>query len=267
MNPKIPNTHRIALFGDGIGLPYLLGAVDRGSIVASVAAMDRPQYHQELKNLTDRHHLPLLIQPRKKTQEFDAYFEKLSLLRPTHLICFCYSMRIGSETLALVGQNAVNVHASLLPKNRGPNPVQWALIRGEKETGLTLHKMADEIDAGAILFQRRLPIEMADTWVSLMSKIDGVTPEFLKSGLNAYLQGQLDPVPQIESVATKNFRLTPEFPRIDFQSMTDLQIYNLIRAQVAPLAGAYITHQTVGLMRISERLELEEIAALRQRFA
>lgn len=257
-------TESIVLFTDGVGVEHLLSAVPKPKAI--VGASDRPQYHDTLSNAALQTGATFLIQPSRRSSGYKDFYDSIKLLSPSHLICFCYSMKIHAEVLGLFEGRAANFHASLLPKNRGPNPIQWSLIRGERVTGLTMHQIVEAIDAGPILAQKVLPIGDDDTWVSLALKIDHETPEFITENVNRWLKDQLTPRSQITEDSTTNFRLTPDFPLIDFDKMTVIQIYNLIRAQVHPLAGAYFVSDGKEV-RLPTKLSINEIAMLKEKLS
>jgi len=149
-------------------------------------------------------------------------------------------MKVRKDILNLVNYNAVNIHCSLLPKNRGPNPVQWSIINGEKETGVTLHYMDDGFDSGDIIAQKKIRINNRDTWISLQKKLIIFQKEILKRYIPLILNGLNKRVAQRDDLATMNRRLNSLSPKIDFNTMSNDQIYDLIRAQVKPLRGAYL---------------------------
>jgi len=231
----------IAIVGDAVGIPSLIRHVPRENVACLVAASLRPQYLDELGIVARRIGCPLLVQaPAKRLAESQAFLEEFRGMSCNSLLCYSYSMKIPSAILEAVGGNAVNIHAALLPKNRGPNPIQWALIKGERQTGVTAHQMVEGIDAGPIVGQVPVEISFEDTWVSLRDKITSVTETMLGSLIPRLVAGNVVCIPQDESQATINHRLTPDYPRIDFARMSDLDVYNLIRAQVSPLRGAFL---------------------------
>ena len=254
---------RIALVGDSFGLGMLLDAVPRERVACIVGASIRPACLASLEELSRRHHLPLLVQVRRMDPDFKKFLEGMKRLDCDSLICNSYSMLLPGEILSLVGGQAYNFHCSLLPRNRGPNPVQWSIIRGEAETGVTFHRMDGDFDSGPILRQQAVPINFEDTWVDVTQRINALLPPFVNQGVALLLDGNLTPRLQDDRLATRNPRLTSESPRIHFDQMSDLQIYNLVRAQVAPLAGAFVVRNELEV-RFPGRLTLSEIAALRQ---
>jgi len=256
---------RTALFGDSAGLEALLEAVESEKFCCIVCAGNRPQYHGAIRSLARNIGARLLIQPKYGGKEYARFFRSFTDAHPDSIICYSYSMIVRGDILRMVGYNAVNIHGALLPKNRGPNPVQWALIKGEELTGATIHYMNEEVDAGDIIAQKRVAIGATDTWVDLKSEVDAACLGLINEYVPKFLKKDVPRSPQDEQSATKNFRLNADYPKIDFSAMDDREIFNLIRAQVAPLEGAYIDVNGEK-MRIREFIPLGNIGELRKKY-
>ena len=258
--------NRILLFSDSYGLPILLQSIPEeliiGVVIASIRINDKVKIEVILKDTN----IPIFVQPAFKNGEsYNVFYSKLKEIKPELIICSSYSMLIRQDVFNLVRGRAYNVHYSLLPLNRGPNPVQWALIKGEEKTGITIHQMHTTIDTGPIAFQLSVEISEDDTWVSLLDKLTMVSEGFLKKRIPYLINKQVELIKQDEWKASTNVRLTPDSPLIDFNKMTDLEIYNLIRGQVKPLKGAYLISDT-NRVYINEFTNLTEIQNLRLKY-
>jgi UDP-4-amino-4-deoxy-L-arabinose formyltransferase/UDP-glucuronic acid dehydrogenase (UDP-4-keto-hexauronic acid decarboxylating) len=257
--------HKIVLCGDIFGVKRLISVVPHDAIAGIIGASIRPQYLDDLGVVAESVKAPLLIQPEHRAARYDSFMTDVRRLKVDMLICSSYSMIIRDEILEVVNGNAVNVHASLLPKNRGPNPIQWTIIRGEDSTGITMHYMNSKVDSGDMVAQHEIRVQFDDTWVLLRDRIAAEMTAFLKAWVPEILCGGAPRIRQDESQATSNPRLGPEYPKIDFDTMSDLQIYNLIRAQVAPLRGAYV--EAGGRkVHLDVFVPFEEISGLRKRY-
>lgn len=254
---------RVALVGDAVGLPVLLEHVPSDRIACIVVAEIRERPESVVGPLA-REGVPVLTQPRRRSDAYAAFGEAFARLQPDLLLCNSYAMKVGPDILALVSGNAINAHAALLPKNRGPNPIQWAILRGDSLTGVTLHYMVDEIDAGDIVAQRAVPITDCDSWLTVRDRVNTALRDLIATELPGILAGTNPRTPQDAASATVNPRLTPDSPRIDFERMTDEAIYNLVRAQVHPLAGAYLDLPDGHRRRFTEMLTREEVVRLRR---
>jgi methionyl-tRNA formyltransferase len=249
-----------ALFGDSAGVPQLLAAVT--DIACIVGASIRPQYNDLLRQIATDHDVPFLIQPKRNSAEFVDFVQQVQETSPEWILCNSYSMLLPTDLLHLAPSGAANIHGSLLPRNRGNNPTQWAIIKGETETGVTLHLMDHTLDTGAVLAQRSVPIELEDTWVTVNENLAEATRQLIAESVPQMLRKELVPLPQDSSLASSNPRLNKDSPRIE-ESMTDIEVYNLIRAQVVPLNGAYIETAN-GRVHFPNFVPLENIPQIRE---
>jgi len=129
-------------------------------------------------------------------------------------------------------------HDSLLPKYRGFSPTVWAIANGEKYTGVTLFKIAEEVDMGDIVDQITVPIGPKDTIADVMEQITLAYLALLEKNINGLLNGSIKLRPQDDSCATYTCKRLPEDSKIDW-SLSYKNIYNLIRAVTLPYSGAY----------------------------
>lgn len=257
---------RIVLVGDAYGIPELLAHVPISRIAAIIGASVRPASHAALRAAAEPHGIPVLIQPRHTDAAYPDFIRAVAALRPDGIVCHSYAMLLRPELLALVEGRAYNLHMSLLPKNRGPNPVQWALIHGDNETGVTLHRMDEGFDTGPIVAQERITISDDDTWVTLLSRLKLSAASLLRHSLLPVINGDMQETVQPEASARSNARIPQESFAVDFSTMSDRAIFNLIRAQVAPLKGAYID-TAQGRVRFDTYVPPAQIQNLRSRYA
>lgn len=122
----------------------------------------------------------------------------------------------------------VNVHASLLPKHRGGAPIHYALIQGDKETGVTIMETVKEMDAGDMISHRSIPITDEDNVGTLFEKLAIVGRDLLLDTLPAYLAGDIQPEAQDPSQVTFSPNIRPEEERLDW-TKTNRQLFNQIR--------------------------------------
>ncbi len=159
-------------------------------------------------------------------------------LNPDILFSFYYRRLIRRPLLDLPSAGCLNLHGSLLPKYRGRCPVNWVLVNGEKETGLTLHYMTPRPDDGDIVDQERVPIGDDDTAASLYEKLMPAADCLLDRALPRILRGTAPRLPQDHSRASYFGGRTPEDGLIDW-SETATRIRNLVRAVTHPYPGAF----------------------------
>jgi len=123
---------------------------------------------------------------------------------------------LSKEILDMPRFGCVNIHASLLPKYRGAAPIQWAVIDGEEETGVTIQQMNEGVDTGDILSQEIIKLDKKETGASLFDKLAICGAELIVSTLAEIEKGSLTPVKQDESKATHAKKLQKEIGRLDF---------------------------------------------------
>lgn len=228
----------ILLFGDSWGMPDLIEAVPRSFICGIVAAEIRPHSHQSLKDIAGAVDSSFIIQPRAQSDNYPAFIERVRLVSPDLILVNSYSMLLRPELLTIPRYGAINVHAALLPEYRGSNPLQWALINNEQETGTTMHYMDESFDKGDIIAQKRVPIFLEDTWVGIHARLGEANRTILREQMPNIIGLTNARTPQDESRAKYYRRRTPEDGRIDWNEPA-INIYNLIRALVRPHPGAF----------------------------
>lgn len=252
---------RVLLFTDDGGLPMVLRHLAVSKVAGVVAASVRPQQHAAMRGLAADAGLALLIQPKHEDRAYGPFLSAVSALRPNFILVNSYSMKLWPDLLRLVGGRGVNIHGGLLPQYRGANPIQWAIIRDEREAGVTMHLLEDEIDAGPIIAQRRVPIRFDDTWREVHQRIAAATEELLAGDLAAAVEGSARSRVQDAALAGTYRRRRPEDGRIEWKARV-LDIYNLIRALVSPLPGAF--YEVAGTRRVlSKRTTVQEVVALK----
>ena len=163
----------------------------------------------------------------------------LQILRKSAADCavvVAYGRIFPPALLQLFPRSAYNLHASLLPKYRGAAPIQWSLIRGETETGVTLFRLDEELDHGPVLLQRRCPIDPEDTGATLARKLSRLGAELIPEGLDLLERGGESLTPQDHAAATHAPRLTKQDGVLDWRKEAS-SLHNLVRG-VQPWPGA-----------------------------
>ena len=133
-------------------------------------------------------------------------------------------------------KGAINLHGSLLPKYRGAAPIQWALINGESETGLTTFIIQPKVDRGNILLQKMIKIDSDDNYGSLAEKMSHTGAELLVNTVDRFESENVEPYNQLDSNATMAPKITPALTNISWEKSAK-EIHNLIRG-LAPFPGA-----------------------------
>ncbi len=160
--------------------------------------------------------------------------------RPDLLFSFYYRSMLKKEILSIPPLGAMNLHGSLLPKYRGRAPVNWVLVKGEAETGVTLHFMTEKPDAGDIVGQAAVPIAFDDTALTLFGKMEKAAEALLGDLLPRIAAGDIPRRPNEIAKGSYFGGRKPEDGRIDW-TQPAVAVYNLVRAVTRPYPGAFTT--------------------------
>lgn len=164
--------------------------------------------------------------------------EKIARVHPELLFSFYFRQMMKPQVLSLPTEGALNMHGSLLPKYRGRAPVNWVLVNGESETGVTLHHMDEKPDHGDIVAQHAVPISREDTALTLTRKLAEAARSVLREHYPRLAEGRASRTPQDHSRSSYFGGRRPEDGAIDWELPAD-SIRNLIRAVTDPWPGAF----------------------------
>ncbi len=211
-------------------------------IVAVVTHADDPKeeiWFASVANLAFRHHLPV-YQPRDPNDP--AFVAAMQRLEADFLFSCYYRHMLKKAVLELPRRGALNLHGSLLPRYRGRCPVNWVLVHGERETGVSLHYMEEQADRGDLVGQKRLPITPEDTALTLFARMTVAAGDLLRECYPLLRAGTAPRVPQDHTRASYFGGRRPEDGLIDWRQPA-LKIYNLMRAVTHPYPGAFTFFQ------------------------
>lgn len=213
-------------------VPSLRRLLDEGHSVAGVFTQpDKPKGRGHklapppVKELALSRGIPVYQPKSMRTPEAA---ELLRSLQPELVVVAAYGKILPQEILDIPARGCVNVHASLLPAYRGAGPIQWAVINGEKRTGITIQQMALGVDTGDILVQMELEIGENETAGELHDRLAPLGADALAAALTGLEEGSIQPIPQEEALATHAPMLSKELSRLDF-SKSARDLHNLIR--------------------------------------
>jgi methionyl-tRNA formyltransferase len=175
-----------------------------------------------------------VFQPERIRKE-PAFIQTLSQLAPDVIIVVAFGQILPESVLKIPQLGCINLHASLLPKYRGAAPIQWSIIRGERETGVTTMQMDVGMDTGPILLKRATPIAPDETAEALSSRLAEIGGPLLIETLSRLRKGDLTPIPQEGSEATMAPLLKKEDGVIRWEESAEA-IYNRWRG-VIPWPG------------------------------
>jgi len=166
------------------------------------------------------------------------WVDRIAELKPDVIFSFYYRNLLGEAILNSARIGAFNLHGSLLPAYRGRAPLNWVLVNGETQTGVTLHRMISRADAGAIIAQQAVEIADADDALSLHRKLTESAKHLLEGALPTLKSGTFSETAQDESKASYVGRRTPEDGRLEWEKPAQT-LHNLVRAVSDPWPGAF----------------------------
>ncbi len=219
-------------------------------VVAVVTQPDRERGRGRKKSPSPVKELALqqgrvLLQPEKVKEE--VFQEAIRGLHPDLFVVVAFGQILPKSLLEVPRFGAVNVHASLLPGYRGAAPIAWAILKGEKVTGITTMLMDEGMDTGDILVQAEIPIEKEDTGGTLQGKLSSLGGRLLMETVEKMKAGSLSPLPQDHSKATYAPPLKKEDGRIDWKKGAE-EIDRQVRG-FNPWPGAFTGWEN-GLLKI-----------------
>ena len=210
-------------------------------ILAVVTNPDKPSgrgnkvISSPVKQFAIDHNIPV-IQP-EKIKNNPEFIEKIKKLEPDLFCVVAYGKILPKEVLDIPKKGCINVHGSLLPKYRGAAPIQWAVINGDKTTGITTMYMDEGMDTGDIILKQEVEIGENETTGELWQRLSVIGGELLKETIALIEQNK-----EKREKQGNNFSIAPmlskEMARIDWENKTAIEIKNLIRG-LNPIMGAY----------------------------
>jgi methionyl-tRNA formyltransferase len=212
---------RIVFIGAGdIGVPTLQALLkSEHEIVGVVTQPDKPVGRAQrieptpIKRTLTESRIPILQPARIKGRQA---IEQIRALQPDVIVVMAYGQILPREVLEVPRIACLNLHASLLPRWRGAAPIQAAIAAGDPETGITVMYMAEGLDTGDILLQRRIDILPTDTGGSLYDRLAYIAPEALLEALQMLAKGNAPRIPQGNALATSAPKLTRNDGKIDW---------------------------------------------------
>lgn len=234
---------RLIVLGSGeFGLPTFEHLRERHEVLAVVSQPDRPAGRGRQLQPTPvahwaaQHQLPLLKPPDVNAPDV---IDRLADLHADAAVVIAFGQKLSPPLLSALGPLSVNLHASLLPRFRGAAPINWAILTGEKETGLSVISLAQKMDAGLIYARTRTPIDPLETAGELHDRLAALGPQLVDDVLERHARGALHGLPQDESLATRAPKLSKADSRVDFSA--DCQTVRCRIHGLTPWPGVTVT--------------------------
>lgn len=224
----------------------------KANVVAVVSQPDKPVGRKKelqeppVKRCAKGYNIPVL-QPEKIKEDYEMVLS----YKPDLVITCAYGQLVPEELLNSPQYGCLNIHASLLPRYRGGAPIHMAVINGETKTGITLMRMVKKMDAGAILGQKSVPIEVEDTTESMYDKLEKLGKELLSESLDDFFAGKLKEVEQNEREVTYAWNITKEQEFVSFNRPVEA-VYNHIRGLISwPVGHGIVKDKKVKFHQVS----------------
>lgn len=195
-----------------------------------------------VKEIAQMKKIPI-FQPKKIDEEI---IEKIKELSPDLIVVFAYGKIIPKEVLEIPKFKCLNIHPSLLPKYRGPSPIQNAILSGEEKTGITIMIMDEKVDHGDILFQTEVPIDNDETSADLFQKISILSSKLVTDKFPLWIQRKIKPKKQDDEKATYCQLIEREDGHV-FWNEEAQEIYNKFRA-FHPWPGIFSIFENNGVL-------------------
>lgn len=224
-------------------LEYLNNSKDF-EVAAVVTQPDKPAGRGKklsmspVKEFALSHNIPV-FQPKSIRKE-PGILEELKKIKPDFFVTFAFGQILSQEVLDIPKYHTINLHASLLPKYRGANPIQRAIINGDKETGICTMITELGLDCGDVCLKKVISISDLMNCEELFEQISDLSPELLAETLKGLVDGSIKPVPQCEEGVCMANKLTKEETLIDWSNPAE-KIHNLVRG-IYKSPCAYFLH-------------------------
>jgi methionyl-tRNA formyltransferase len=230
----MPDELKIAIIGWGFNAEKCLDAMLKEGVVPKVAFLPEKYHYQPMQNRCAEHAIKSVV------------FESIDLLKGKTenagldlLISASCPYRIPMAMTSSFRLGGINIHASYLPLYRGVHPVNWALINGENEIGVTIHRMDDNIDTGDIIKQEMIPVKIEDDINTMVAKLTDLGAELLVDVIRQYRDGSVKTKKQIRIAPCPTApKRTPNQGKIDWKQ-DSAAIFNLCRSLYEPYPNAF----------------------------
>ncbi len=237
---------KIVFFGTSdVGLPILKTLNEQHEVLHVITSPDRPVGRKQemtstpIATLATELNLP--VSKPQTVKNNPEFLDQLRALNADIFIVVSYGKILPIDLLEIPELKTINVHFSLLPKYRGPAPIQFALLAGEDIIGTTIFILDELVDHGPVLAMEEMPISPDDTFATLAPKLADLSAGLLIRLLPDYAAGEIIPVTQDHSQATTTHLIKKEHGKIDW-SKSATEIYNQWRA-FTPWPGIWTTFE------------------------
>jgi len=241
---------KIVFFGsDSFSLPFLEYLYEKNfEISLVITTPDKPKgrglklEETPTKSFAKRFNLNFI-----EVDKFKNFIEKIENVKGEIGVVVSFGKIIPENVLSIFPKGVINVHPSLLPKYRGPNPIRWQILNGERESGITIIKLTKEVDAGPILIQKKIEIDENDNYTKLSKKLIDCGKEILIEAIELIKLGKDRFFEQI-GVATYAPKFEDDFEKIDFNLNGDYLRRKILSLSLEPGAYAFFREKRIKIL-------------------
>ncbi len=232
------------------------------NVVAVVTAPDKPRGRGQqvsatpVKEFALRHSIPVLQPDALNDPRFAA---DIASINPDLMVVVAFRI-LPKEVFSIPRLGTFNLHASLLPRYRGAAPINWAIINGERETGVTTFFLREKVDTGNIILQRTCPIGEDMNAGELHDLLSGIGSEAVLETVRLIETGNIHPVEQNDALASPAPKLFKDSCRIRWNQSAD-SIHNVVRG-LSPHPAAWTMHQKTAIKIYRTRRVLDEVSGV-----
>lgn len=210
--------------------PVLTGLIEHGYDVAAVVShhsdgKSRSNRPLEVAEVAAAHHIPIFLPGRPI-----EIYEQLVAIHAEVAVLVAYGRIIPQSIIDIFPKGIINIHPSLLPRYRGPTPIESAIASGDTETGISIMQLTAGMDEGPVYAQTAIPLQGMETKFNLYQQLAGAGAELLLQILSSILDGSLQPQPQDASKATYSQLLSKKDSWLDTSAHTATEAERLVRA-------------------------------------
>ncbi|MEW6215729.1 MAG: methionyl-tRNA formyltransferase [Nitrospirota bacterium] len=245
---------RIVFFGTPVfAIPSLTALLQTGEeVIAVVTQTDKRKGRSRIPSPPPVKELAInrgikILQPTNTKDP--VFLNELSAMEPEIIVVVAYGKILPAQILKLPPLGCINVHASLLPKYRGATPIQWAIITGEKKTGITTMLMDEGVDTGNILLQEEMEISEDDDAETLGKRLSEMGASLLIKTIKGIKDGSINPTPQM---GTPSYAppLKKEDGKVNW-SKTATEVFNFVRGMYPwPSAYCYLNKERIKITKV-----------------
>jgi len=248
------NSHlNIVLMGSpDFGIPSFRAILNSGhKVKAIVTVPDKPKgrglsLHQSDVKIFALENNIKVFQPESLKDE--TFINDLRYLEPDLFIIIAFRI-LPREVFSIPRFGSINLHGSLLPKYRGAAPINWAIINGEKETGITTFFLSDKVDTGKIILQEKIPINIDDTFGDIYYRLSEMGSDLILKTIDIIVSNNFIPEVQDDTFVTKAPKIYRDDCKINW-SLSSLEIHNFIRGlSPHPAAFTSLNNQAIKIYK------------------